>query len=227
MQAVILAAGKGTRMRPLTYDIPKAMLLLKGKPILEYTIDTLPKEVEEVIIVINYLGHFIEEYFGKFFNGRKITYVTQEKLDGTGGAMHTCKNLLKGKFLVVMGDDLYYKKDLEKLLGCELAILAYEIEGVARFGFLKTDKDGNLIEIIEKSPETKKRRISTNAFSLNEKFFDYDLVAISETEFGLPQTVAKMAKDFDVKIIPAKIWHPVGYPEDLEKAEKILNKFIK
>lgn len=226
MQAVILAAGKGTRMQPLTYDIPKAMLVVKGKPILEYTIDFLPKEIDEVIIVVNHLGSQIREYFGEYFKGRKIKYVVQEKLNGTGGALQACKDQLSGKFMVVMGDDLYYKKDLEKILSYDLAILAFEVEDSTRFGVLKTDTEGRLVEIIEKPKLKERALISTNAFVLNDKFFDYKLVQISETEFGLPQTLAKMAKDYPVDIVKATQWLPVGYPEDIEKAQEIIDKFI-
>lgn len=226
MQAVILAAGKGTRMAPLTYDIPKPMLQLRGKPILEYTIDTLPKEVGEVVIVINYLGQHIKEYFGKKHKGRKIVYIQQDKLNGTGGAILACKNVLEGKFLVLMGDDLYHKKDVQKLAKEDLAILACEVENPTRFGVFKTDKKNRLLEIIEKPKNSEHKLVNAGAYVLNDKFFDYDLVAISETEFGLPQTIAKMAKDFEVKIIPTALWQPVGYPEDLEKAEKILDKFL-
>ncbi len=212
-------------MQPLTYDIPKAMLVVKGKPILEYTIDFLPKEIDEVIIVVNHLGEQIREYFGECFNGRKIKYIMQEKLNGTGGALQACKDQLSGKFMVVMGDDLYYKNDLEKILSHDLAILAYEVEDSTKFGVLKTDIQGRLTEIIEKPKVKERALISTNAFVLNDKFFDYELVQISETEFGLPQTLARMAKDHPVDILKATQWLPVGYPEDIEKAEKVIDKF--
>lgn len=227
MQAVILAAGLGTRMRPLTYDIPKAMLPLRGKPILEYTISFLPDEISEVIIVINYLGEHIKKYFGNEFQGKKMKYVVQERLNGTGGAIHSCRSMLKGKFLVVMGDDLYYKNDLKNILKENLAILAYEVSDPSRFGVLKTNNEGELVEIIEKPKMSGKALISTNAFSLNDKFFDYTLVPISETEFGLPQTLASMAADYPVKILKATHWHPVGCPEDLKKAEEVLDNFLK
>ncbi|NTV41506.1 MAG: nucleotidyltransferase family protein, partial [Candidatus Moranbacteria bacterium] len=202
------------------------MLLVDGKPILEYTIDFLPEEINEFIIVVNHLGAQIREYFGEYFKGRKIKYVVQEKLNGTGGALQACKDQLSGKFMVVMGDDLYYKKDLEKILTYDLAILAYEVEDSTRFGVLKTDAEGRLIEIIEKPKLKERALISTNAFVLNDKFFNYDLVPISETEFGLPQTLAKMAKDYPVDIVKATRWLPVGYPEDIEKAQEIIDKFI-
>lgn len=227
MQAVILAAGKGTRMAPLTHDIPKPMLQLRGKPILEYTLNALPKEIDEIIVVINYLGHCIEEYFGKKYKGRKIIYVKQEKLDGTGGAILACKNILKEKFLVLMGDDLYHPKDIHKLTEENMAILAFETENPTRFGVFKTDEKNRLVDIIEKPKNSDHKLVNAGAYILNKNFFDYDLVPISETEFGLPQTIVKMVKEFEVKIIPAKIWQPVGYPEDLKKAERILDKFLK
>ncbi|MCX6762433.1 MAG: sugar phosphate nucleotidyltransferase [Candidatus Moranbacteria bacterium] len=225
MQAVILAAGKGTRMRPLTYDIPKPMLPIKGRPVLEHTLSFLPEEIDEVIIVINYLGKHIKKHFGEEWEGRKIKYAFQKELNGTGGALHTCKNLVKEKFLVVMGDDLYYKKDLEKMLGEDLAILAQEVDDPSRFGVLKTDEKGKLIEIVEKPKMEGTGLVSTNAFILNKKFFDYDLVPVSDTEYGLPQTLAVMAKDYPVKVMRTTHWMAVGRPEDLEKAQTEIEKF--
>ena len=227
MQAVILAAGKGTRMRPLTYDIPKPMLPIKGKPILEYTLAALPDEVDEIIFVVNYLGEHIQNYFGMENGGRKIHYVLQENLNGTGGAVHSCKHLLLDDFLVINGDDLYCKNDIKEMLSNGLSVLAYEIENPKRFGVLKMDENGNLIDIIENKTEIKgKQLINTGTYKLNKKFFDYDLVPISETEFGLPQTMMQMAKEYPVKIVRASEWFPIGFPEDLAKAEEVIDKFI-
>lgn len=225
MQAVILAAGKGTRMQPLTYDIPKPMLPINGTPVLEHTLNFLPEEIDEVIFVINYLGKHIKKHFGEEWKGRKIKYVFQEELNGTGGALHTCKSLMREKFLVVMGDDLYYKKDLEKMLGEDLAILAQEVDDPSRFGVLKTDGNGKLIEIVEKPKMEGAGLVSTNAFVLTKKFFDYDLVSVSDSEYGLPQTLAVMAKDYPVKVMKTTRWMAVGRPEDLEKAQTEIEKF--
>lgn len=226
MQAVIMAAGEGTRMRPLTYETPKPMLLVKGKPLLEWTISFLPAEVDEVIIIVNYLADQIKNYFGSEWKGRKIKYVVQKELNGTGGALHACKDLVKGKFLVVMGDDLYYFKDLEKMIREDLAILAQEVDDPSRFGVLKTDENGKLIEIVEKPQMEGKAFVSTNAFTLNTKFFNYDLVPVSEKEFGLPQTLAVMAKDYPVKVMKTTRWMAVGNPDDLAKAQAEIKKFI-
>lgn len=228
MQAIILAAGKGTRMRPLTYDIPKGMLLVKDKPILEYTLDFLPEEIDEVIIVINHLGEQIKKYFGNEWKGRKIKYVVQKELNGTGGAVRICKDLVKGKFMVVMGDDLYYKKDLSALAKEELAIMAKYFDNAENFGIFETDEQGNLLNIIESPHTFKSGLVNTAAYTLNEKFFDCEMVPKKEgnIEFGLPQALAKMAKKYPVKIVKATYWLPIGFPKDLAKAEKNIDKFI-
>jgi UDP-N-acetylglucosamine diphosphorylase / glucose-1-phosphate thymidylyltransferase / UDP-N-acetylgalactosamine diphosphorylase / glucosamine-1-phosphate N-acetyltransferase / galactosamine-1-phosphate N-acetyltransferase len=228
MQAVILAAGKGTRMRPLTYDIPKAMLPIKGRPVLEYTIDSLPEEIDEVIIVINHLGDQIKNHFSDVWKGRKIKYVLQEELNGTGGAVHSCKDLVKGKFMVVMGDDLYYKADLLKLAEEDLAIMAKDFDDAERFGIFETNEQGHLLNIIESPHTFKSGLINVGAYILNEKFFDYEMVPAKagSIEFGLPQTLAKMAKEYPVKIIRATYWLPIGFPEDIQKAEEVIEKFV-
>lgn len=75
MRAVILAAGEGKRMRPLTEKIPKPMLQVLGRPLLEHIFDSLPDAVDEVILGIGYLGGQIKAHFGSSFGGCKIRYV--------------------------------------------------------------------------------------------------------------------------------------------------------
>lgn len=225
-QAVILAAGKGTRMRPLTYKIPKPIIPLKKRPLLEYTLKSLPGQIKEVILVVNYLGEHIKNYFGCNYEGKKVIYVRHNKLDGTGGAVHCAKDILRQEFLVLNGDDLYLRTDLEKLIQYKIAVLAHEVKDPTKYGVLKINKKGNLIDIIEK-PETKKfKLINTGAFALTQDFFNYGLVSISSKEYGLPQTLVKMSDNYKIKVIPAKHWLPVGCPEDLKKAEIMIDKFI-
>ena len=230
-QAVILAAGKGTRMRPLTYKIPKPMLPIKGKPLLEYTLESLPDQIEEIILVVNYLGEQIKSHFKNSRQGKKITYVRHDELDGTGGAVYCAKDLLKGNFLVLNGDDLYFKPDLEKLIREKLAVLAYEVEDPTKYGVLKTDEEGNLVDVIEK-PKTKEFRLinrnhrKCKAHNQHQKRSNYELVSIGGGEYGLPQTLAKMADKCKIKVVPAKQWLPVGCPEDLKKAEEAIVNFV-
>lgn len=213
-------------MKNLTDELPKPMLKLKGKPILEHKINMLPREIDEIIFVIGYAGDYIIRHFKRYFAGRRIIYVFQDKMTGTGGALHLAKSVLKDKFLVIMGDDLYHKKDLKRMLKHNLAILGHVVEDTSKFGIIKTDKAGHMIAVIEKPKRSKDKLANTAVYMLNKKFFDYDLVPIGGGEFGLPQTLAKMAGEHKIKVEKATAWHAIGNPEDLKAAEKVLHKFL-
>ncbi|KKQ53488.1 MAG: Bifunctional protein GlmU [Parcubacteria group bacterium GW2011_GWD2_38_11] len=226
MQIVILAAGRGTRMNDLTDNVPKPMLEIKGKPILAYKLEALPAEIDEVIFVIGYLGNKIQQYFGDLYAGKKISYVVQEQLNGTGGAVLLVKDLMKDDFLVMMGDDLYMREDVEKIMKANLAIVGMEILNSKRFGVIILDENGNLKETVENLSAQGTVLVNTGLYKLNKKFFDYSLVAIGKGEYGLPQTLALVAKDYPVKVEKANYWFPIGNPEDLEKAQEEIDKFI-
>lgn len=225
MQAVILAAGRGKRMGDLTKNTAKPMLKIKGKPILEYKINALPKKIKEIVFVVGHYSMDIITYFKNYYGGRKITYVFQHNLNGTGGALHLAKSVLRDKFLVIMGDDLYHKKDLNNLLKHELAILGREVEDVRNFGAIRINRRKNMEGITEKPKNMKKGLANLGVYVLNKNFFDYDLVPIGKGEFGLPQTLAQMAKKHRIKVEIATAWHPIGKPSDLKKAEEIIEQF--
>jgi bifunctional UDP-N-acetylglucosamine pyrophosphorylase/glucosamine-1-phosphate N-acetyltransferase len=226
MQLVILASGKGKRMGDLIKTVPKPMLKIKGKPILEHKLNALPKEIDEIVFVIGYKGEFIMNHFKRNFNGRKIIYVFQRNLNGTGAALHLAKNVLQDRFLVMMGDDLYHKRDIKKMIKHDLAVLGYEVEDITQFGIIRSDKRGFLSDIVEKPKRSESRLANTGLYMLNKNFFDHDLVSIGGGEFGLPQTLSSMAAKHKVKIEKASLWHPIGNQEDLKKAEEIIHKFI-
>jgi NDP-sugar pyrophosphorylase family protein len=92
MQCVILAAGKGTRLRPLTDTIPKPLVKVAGRPLLDHIVEALPSSVNELIIVTGYLEEQIHTHCGKSFHGRKVTYVHQEEQKGTAHALWLCKD---------------------------------------------------------------------------------------------------------------------------------------
>ena len=129
-------------MGNLTEEIPKPMLLYKGKNLIEYKIDILPEEINEVLIVVGYLGKSIREYFGEEFKGKKITYVQMDELTGTGSALWLCKDLLKDeeRFLVMMGDDIYSKEDISEMVKEDWAILVKKIEYSISGGNIKVDE---------------------------------------------------------------------------------------
>ena len=222
MQAVILAAGRGTRMKELTADCPKPMLRILGKPLLEWKLELLPDAIDEVIFVVGYLGNCIKEHFGYEWKGRRIRYVEQTELNGTGGAVHLVKDVVRDHFLVMMGDDLYHSSDLGDLMREETAVLGFEVAKPFDVGLVEVDDQGNLSSVVEHVTRETPGLVNTGAYLLNQRFFHCALVPISEKEFGLPQTLARMSKEVPVKVLKARAWQPIGHPEDIEKGKQFL-----
>lgn len=223
MKAVILAAGEGLRMRPLTDSCPKPMIKILGRPLLHHIIDALPEEVNEVILVVGYLGDQIEKYFGKRFGKFKIVYVRQKEKSGTGHALRLCKKFLgREKFLMLYADDLQSKKDLTKLLKHPLALLVKRVKDPRRFGVVTADKNGRILEIVEKPEHPVSNLASTGVKVLDSRIFKYPLVQHPNGEYYITYPLAQLAKEHEIKAVKASFWLPIGYPEDLKKAEKIL-----
>ena len=224
MQLVILAAGRGTRMGELTNSTPKPMLEVAGRDLLRHKLEALPEEIDEVVMVIGYLGDKIKASFGDSYNGRPIKYVHQEKLEGTGKALWLCKDLLKDKFMVMMGDDIYSKDDVIKCAKNDWAILVKRIEIMKRGGRIILDEKGHLKDIIEGENHNVKNAITnTGLYVLKKEIFNYELVKLAnKEEWGLPQTLLKAVKDFKVKVVESTFWLPLSEPIDLKLAEENL-----
>lgn len=222
MQCIILAAGRGTRMGDLTDETPKPMLRVSGLPILAHKINMLPESIKEIILVVGYKKEVIMDYFETEWNGRKISYAEQTELNGTAGAIHLVKDTVRGEFLVTMGDDFYHPEDMEKLMRSPLALLGYRTQEAASFGLVTVDENDNLIGVVERPHGFSDGLVNTGAYILNTDFFTYEPVRISDTEFGLPQTLVLMSQDSPVKVEVTQRWLPIGNPEDLILAERFL-----
>jgi len=226
MQAVILAAGKGTRMGDLTRTVPKPLLEVAGKTLLEWKCTAFPDEITDIVIVIGYLGEKIRERLGNSYGGKKITYVEQENpVGGTMDALLQAKQHLTGKFLVMMGDDIYATEDVRACLSREWALLAAHVPDVSVGGTLVT-RDGVLEEIREHS-HGGSGLVSTNLFVLDTRLFNQNPVpkAAGSTETGLPQTVLAASKKqhIPLSIIETTRWIQISSPADLINAEDIID----
>ncbi len=220
MQAVILAAGLGKRLRPLTNNLPKPMILVGGKPILEYTLSILPQEVDEVIIVVGYLGEKIKKYFGESFGRIKIIYAEQPEPKGTADGLLKANPFLRdGYFLLIHADDLFHKDDLKKCLRNEPVVLVKEIAHPERFGVCLIDEHDQLIDILEKVENPPTNLANIGVYLLNREIFNIPPGIMPNGELNLAMQIGRWAKQTPIKVIRAKFWHPIGYPEDLKLAE--------
>src|SRR5947209_17762503 len=151
MDAVILAAGLGTRLRPYTLETPKPLLPVRGRPILDWTLGALPKKVDRVVVVVNYLAEQIEAYLRTQKHRAKWDVVRQEVPRGTGDALRSCREKIHSdNFLVLNGDDLYGAADLARLADCPAGLLVQTVADPRRWGIAFLKPDGSLEKLVEK-----------------------------------------------------------------------------
>src|SRR3989344_5660429 len=155
MKAIIVAAGEGTRMRPLTNDKPKQLVELQGKPLLDHILNSLPEEISALIIVVGYKGDQIRTWYGVTHAGKPITYVEQTERKGTWHALSLCEPYIeKGeKFFYLYADDLHGREGLRECIaasdkGCTMSVT--EVEDPRRFGVVEIDETGKITHAEEK-----------------------------------------------------------------------------
>jgi mannose-1-phosphate guanylyltransferase len=179
MQAVILAGGLGTRLQPYTFFIPKPMLPLGNKPLLEYLVEWVKqlKNIDEVIICVSYLHRTIEDYFedgGRF--GIKISYARSERPLATAGQLKTAEKMLKDRFLCLYGDSIY-DFDLTKMVQeheeskafLSMALMKYKTK--LKYGFIDTDEQANIVTSWREKPEVE-GLINIGCYIMEKEFLD-------------------------------------------------------
>lgn len=222
MQAVILVAGKGTRMRPLTDDRPKPLIQVADKPLIEHVLSFLPDVIDEVILVLGYKGHMIEEHLGKHHNGRSVRYVWQHEQKGTAHALEQAKHLLKDSFLLMYGDDIVDRESVARAVTHKSCLLAYEHEDPRAFGVIIQNEDGTLRTIVEKPEFPPTNLVSAAGIVLHTDLFNYYYGWPEGKEMCIPDALDKYAKDNPVAIELLSQWYPVNSIEQLEHAERAL-----
>ncbi|MFP3871901.1 MAG: sugar phosphate nucleotidyltransferase [Candidatus Natronoplasma sp.] len=155
MKAVILSGGFGTRMRPLTYTTPKPLLPLLNKPLIMHVIDSLPEEVEEVILAANYKIDMLREFFDQAEMEKEVKVVDEPEPRGTGGAVKNVEEYLDDTFFVI-NSDIVSSIDLKEYLDFFRAregvgsISAWRVDDPSEFGIMETDEDGRIKRFQEK-----------------------------------------------------------------------------
>jgi UDP-N-acetylglucosamine diphosphorylase / glucose-1-phosphate thymidylyltransferase / UDP-N-acetylgalactosamine diphosphorylase / glucosamine-1-phosphate N-acetyltransferase / galactosamine-1-phosphate N-acetyltransferase len=224
MQAVILAAGKGTRMQPLTLERPKPLVEVAGKPLLAHIINSLPQEIDEVIVVVGYKGDMIVEYFGDMFEGRRLKYVRQDEPLGTAHALDQARHLLHDSFLVMYGDDLIDGLSVANALKHKSCLLAYEHPEPQNFGVIVLKEDGTLKHIVEKPKVPPSNLVSAAGLVLHEGLFDYYEAQVEGKEYCIPDVLDRYVRDHPVHVERLAFWHPVNSIEQLNMAEEVLRR---
>jgi mannose-1-phosphate guanylyltransferase len=182
VKAVLLVGGLGTRLRPLTYRIPKPLVPVLGKPLMMHVIDSLPQEVDEIIIPVSYKKEIMQEYLAKSPPSRKITLVDEPRPLGTGGAVKNVEDMLDdhGTFLVINGDSLS-SLDVAKFTRFHkekagiATISLWTAEDVTPFGVVDIDESSRIKRFQEKPKQEDafSNLINAGAYALEEEVLGY------------------------------------------------------
>lgn len=221
MDAIILAAGKGTRLRPYTEATPKPLLLVQGRPILDWIIGALPP-VERLIVVVNYLAEQIEQYLAQQPHVRNWITVRQAEPRGTGDALMSCRQAVTSdRILVLNGDDLIGRADLTALAAVTMGILAHPVSEPQHYGILFRNPDGTLNQIVEKPQGLAGPQLANiGGYVFPQQVFDLTLPLSPRGEYEITDAVAQFAARGDFQVVEAKYWLPIGTIEQWQAAEK-------
>ena len=225
-QAIILAAGKSTRTYPLTLTKPKPLLKVAGKTIIEHNLEQLVGLVDEVYVVVGYKAEMIKEFVGDEFKGLQIRYIIQDEQLGNADALKKAGEKIKGKFILMFGDDLYSKKDIERLLEYDNAILAAKVKNPENFGVLKIKND-IFLEVIEKPKVFISDLVNVGCFVFTKDIFEaLKNISLSQrNEYELPDAYNILSKKKEIKVVSVEdYWLPITYPWSLLEANEYLLK---
>ena len=220
MDAIIMAAGFGTRLRPHTLTTPKPLLPVRGRPLLDWTLGALPPSVERVLVVVHYLADQIEAYLRKQDHFRQWETVVQEQPRGTGDAFRCCRAHLRSeRVLVVNGDDLYGAADLAALADCPAGVLVHPVNEPRRFGIAFVKPDGTLEKLVEKPDLDGRQLANTGAYLFPRTVFESDLKLSARGEYEITDYVSDLAARQPVTVVQASFWLPIGTVEVWQQAQ--------
>ncbi len=223
MQAVILAAGEGTRMRPLTETVPKPMLPVADRPLCAHTADAaVAAGASELVVVVGYEADAVRNFFGDEYRGVPVSIAVQEKQRGTADAVRAARSRLEGPFAVLNGDNLYNPGDIEALFEATPAIAAIEVDEPQNYGVLSTTATGDRVtEIVEKPDEPPSNLANAGAYTFPEQALKFlDVTESERGEYELTDVVARTIEATQMTPVTLSRWLDVGRPWELLAANE-------
>ncbi len=230
VKAVVLAAGKGTRMQPITEIVPKPLLPIAGKPILEWTVNLLKSnlDIQEIIMVVGYKADSIKKYFG---NGNKfdvrIKYIEQdlEKNPGLAAAVKLTESEITDDFVLILGDNFYYGsfKEILEFHSQTAAGATLHVEHSKepqRYGVVITDENEQTIvkQLIEKPQNPPSNLVSTGFYVLKPEIFSAieNIKPSKRGEYEITDAINDLGKHYPIRAKLIDSWRKdIGFPKDL------------
>jgi glucose-1-phosphate thymidylyltransferase len=236
MKAVVLAAGQGTRLRPLTDDKPKALVEVADRPILSHCFDQLIGiGADELLVVVGYKKEKLIEHYGDSYDDVPITYAHQREPQGLAHALLTVEEHIDDEFMLMLGDNIF-DANLGDVINrqhedrADAAFLVEEVpyEDASRYGVCDTNDYGEIVKVIEKPDDPPTNLVMTGFYTFTPAIFHAcHLVQPSDRdEYELSDAIDLLIQsERTIDAIRMNGWRiDVGYPEDRDEAEKRLKE---
>lgn len=224
MKAVILAAGKGERMIPLTHLVPKPMLKIMGRPVLDHVFDAFPDEVTEVIVAVRYLSHQITGWLKHGYRGRRIRYVEGSER-GTAYSFKAAHEHFAPdeRFLFVYGDEVPDPEDVRAALRHPSSIVVFRSKTPWTGGVVNTDENGRILKIEEKPERPQTDLVADGIMVLHTDIFEYASRPNSKGEHYFTAMLDQYVRDRDVTaVVSPRFIGDITSPSDLERVSRLL-----
>jgi glucose-1-phosphate thymidylyltransferase len=232
MQAVVLAAGEGTRLRPLTEDKPKGMVEVAGKPILTRCFEQLVElGATELLVVVGYRKQDVIEHYGDEFQGVPITYTHQREQNGLAHALLTVEEHIDGDFMLMLGDNIFranladvVRRQMEDRADAAFLVEEVPWEDASRYGVCDTNKYGEIVEVVEKPDDPPSNLVMTGFYTFTPAIFHAaHLTQPSDRgEYEISEAIDLLLQSGrTIDAVELDGWRmDIGYPEDRDTAEE-------
>jgi UDP-N-acetylglucosamine diphosphorylase / glucose-1-phosphate thymidylyltransferase / UDP-N-acetylgalactosamine diphosphorylase / glucosamine-1-phosphate N-acetyltransferase / galactosamine-1-phosphate N-acetyltransferase len=219
MQAVVLAAGSGTRLQPLTLTHSKPMIPVANKPMLEWTLAALRDFVEDVVVVVNEQQQDIIEYFKD-----SVTFVYQDAPLGTANALAAAEPYIHDEFVMANCDDFFSREDIKRFIRQKkYSIATFPSDTPQNFGVVECD--GSLVKnIIEKPQNPQSDLVNAGLYLLDKNIFDYirQLAPSPRGEYEITDAFRMLINDTEMHAYVLGKWVTASYPWDILDVNKLI-----
>ena len=231
-EAIVLAGGKGTRLKAVVDDLPKAMAPVNGRPFLEYQLDYLEKwGIEHVVLAVGYLRDVIINHFQEAYRSMSISYAIEEEPLGTGGALVNAFTYIRRNAAFVLNGDTYFDVNLQRLNDfrwakeAKVCLTIRMLEDTVRYGTVEINKEHKITGFTEKGARQGKGFINGGVYLITNKYLD---------NYNLPGKFSLEKDFFEVHYETADIYAmscasyflDIGIPEDYQLAQDEFKDFI-
>lgn len=233
MKGVVLAAGKGERLRPLTDDRPKVILKVANRPIIEYVLENLDPFVDEFVVIVRYEKEKVIEVLGDEFNGKPITYVEQLPGEGTAKAIESAREHVGGEEFIVANGDIYIEGEgIKELVAtfrrekADAALLVKHFDDLSHFG--KIEVEGDEVRGVVEKPGKVPGYANLGLYIFKPDVFEFiEKTPLSEREeYEITDTLNLMIKAGKrvVYAVYSGYWNDIGRPWNLLELNEYLLK---